>query len=123
MKKSILLITSFCVVALGILGYTFLYAGVGVKGDQECATACEKAHGGLFHDAAATAECPHAAKAANKPADGCCAAKGAEVTGTDAGKSSCPTFAKLKGGMSKEECAQFHATAKADAGAEKIEIK
>lgn len=125
MKKSILLITSFCVLALGVLGYTFLYAG-SAKSEKESAAACEKAHAGSFYDAASTAECPHAAKAAKtgKSADGCCASMGAADAGADAsaGKT-CPTFAKVAGGTSKEDCAKFHATAKADAEAEKIEIK
>lgn len=127
MKKSILLIAGFCVVALGVLGYTFLYAGSANpagKSDKECATACEKAHGGMFYDAATTAECPHAAKAAARPADGCCATGGAAKTAADAGagKSSCMTSSTVKA-MSREECASFHATAKAEAETQKIEIK
>ncbi len=129
MKKSILLIAGFCVVALGVLGYTFLYAGSANpagKSGKECATACEKAHGGMFYDAATTAECPHATKAAARPADGCCATGGAAKTAAadaGAGKSSCMTSSTVKAGMSREECASFHATAKAEAETQKIEIK
>lgn len=97
MKKSVLLFTSVIVVALGVLGYTFLYAGSsGGTGDKDCATACGEV--GAAHGASmAGKDCPFSAKAAGD--EGC-----AEKMSAAKADGCCEGHAKVCDGKEKEQC-------------------
>lgn len=92
MRRSLYLAAVALVAALGVLGYTLLYAGAesNQAGDNDCAAACEKAHHGA---ALSGKECPYAAK---KAADGTeCSAKA---------HAGCEKEMKACDGKMKENC-------------------
>lgn len=120
MRKSVLMIASLCLVALGVLGYSLLYAGStgsAENRDKECAATCEEAHAGAYRDAA-SGECPYSAR---KAADKCCASmNAAKSTGTS---DACKERAKACASKSKEECMKEYTETEASTGPEKIDIK